>query len=247
MELNTSQIEYLFEFVESKNVKYYDVQHEIVDHLASSIESLMANDENITFEQALDKTYNKYPITGFAVYTLELEKSVSIFWMRKIFSTITSGYGLPLILLLLMLTKSIYMQLIMHGNTAVTVIYVTVTALALIAFAIFGRQFGKSSLEMMLYGEFFIYDDNINDRLLYYRVLKIITSAMIFIPVVLSRLSCIFAKDMNGNFDSENAIMLYTLSFFTSISVYWSLCVIFYFPKMIRNVIADKYNHVVIA
>ncbi len=247
MQLNQKQIEKLFVFVEKKGVKYYDVQHEIVDHLATSIESIMMESKSISFDQALYTVYSDYPITGFAQYTVDLEESLWTFWIRKILALVTIGYGFPTLALLACLTYSIYNTLVTNGSNALDSLFYGTTALGLIAVFIFARQFGRFGIDMMLYYGIEVLEDDLNDRLLYYRVLKIITLAVIFGSLFLSRIANIFVQDLNfvATEGLSNPILI--LSIFSSISVYWSLAVIFYFPNMIKDVIANKYNHVVIA
>lgn len=51
--LTPQQIKHLHEFCEFHNVKYYDVQIELVDHLASAIEKRWETNPKLTFEDAL--------------------------------------------------------------------------------------------------------------------------------------------------------------------------------------------------
>lgn len=244
MQLNQEQIKSLFAFVENKGVKYYDVQHEIVDHLATSIESEMAANGNRTFDQALQIVYGKFPITGFAQYTLDLEDSLWTFWTKKVISTMTMGYGIPLIGLLTLLTFSFYYSITTNGALGINILSYAVLVLGIIAIFSFGKQFGKSGVEMLLYYGYITSDDDLNERLLYYKVLKYITMIMIFGPLFLARLTSMFVLDPRSDIitGGPSSILI-----FSSISIYWTLVVIFYFPKMIREVIANKYNHVVIA
>jgi hypothetical protein len=48
MTLNQEQIEALFRFCEKKSVRYYDLQVELVDHLAERIEEEMKADHHCT-------------------------------------------------------------------------------------------------------------------------------------------------------------------------------------------------------
>jgi|GEM_PF-2573715 len=246
-ELNQKQIEYLFNFVDEKGVKYYDVQHEVVDHLASSIECEMNEDENMSFESALNKVYSKYPITGFAQYTLELEDSLWKFWIRTILNSFTKGYGAPLIGLLVALTYSIYFSIQSNGATVINSIYYGTLALVIIAFVTFGRQFGKSAIEMMIYSEFLLNKDDLKSRLMYYRVLKAVTATLILIPAILTRLFCTISLESQLETLTGNSNIILLLSIFSSLTIYITLAVILHFPDMIKDVIAKKYSHVVIA
>lgn len=84
MELSREQIQYLYDFVTSKYVRYEDVKHEIVDHLACAIEDRMSGNPDLTFERALQLVYSKFPITGFAQWIMEKEKALQIYWRKKL-------------------------------------------------------------------------------------------------------------------------------------------------------------------
>jgi len=94
-QLSKAEINTLFKFVESKNVKYKDVQFEIVDHLASAIEEEQATDPDLGFNSALKRIYGKFPITGFAMMILEKEEALNKFWKRQFFSAFLSNFSYP--------------------------------------------------------------------------------------------------------------------------------------------------------
>ena len=247
MELNKKQIEYLFKFVEDKGVKYYDVQHEIVDHLASSIEEEMTTNTNLTFEQSLDLVYGRYPITGFGQYTQELEKSLQIFWLRKLMSMFTVGYGVPLIGFVLTIFLIMYLSIGYFGIVATKSWFYFITGFAILALVLFGKSFGKSSIEMMLYFGYIITKDDLNKRLLYYNVLKVFVCAIIFIPLVLSRFSYLFLWDSVTNAFNAGSSSVILYSLLGSVSLCFSAAIIFLFPNLLKDVIRNKYSHVAIA
>lgn len=63
--LSNEQIEQLFDFCNFHNVKYYDVQLELVDHIATSIEELWKTESTIQFEDALALVGEKFGIEPF--------------------------------------------------------------------------------------------------------------------------------------------------------------------------------------
>lgn len=63
--LTHEQIEQLFSFCKKHFVRYYDVQVELVDHLANAIEEKMAADKKLSFETALDRVFAGFGIKGF--------------------------------------------------------------------------------------------------------------------------------------------------------------------------------------
>ena len=86
MTLNEQQIEELFRFCERKFVHFYDLQIELVDHLAERIEEEMTANERLSFEAALQKVYAGFGLFGFAHIvqdkTNALQKQHNRAWLR---------------------------------------------------------------------------------------------------------------------------------------------------------------------
>lgn len=76
MTLTKEQIAYLFKFCEKHYVYHYDVQVELVDHLANAIELEMSRDEKISFNHALDHVYAGFGVMGFAPIVREKSEQV---------------------------------------------------------------------------------------------------------------------------------------------------------------------------
>lgn len=64
--ITDAQYESLFAFCKKHYVQYYDVQVELVDHLAEAIEEKMKKNPRLSFELALDEVYAGFGIKGFA-------------------------------------------------------------------------------------------------------------------------------------------------------------------------------------
>lgn len=64
--LTDTQINELFAFCKRHYVHYYDVQVELVDHLANAIEEKISANKNLSFEKALDEVYKTFGYKGFA-------------------------------------------------------------------------------------------------------------------------------------------------------------------------------------
>lgn len=59
------QIEILYAFTIKHYVEYYDLQTELVDHLANAIETRWITQPNLSFEDALNAEFKKFGIFGF--------------------------------------------------------------------------------------------------------------------------------------------------------------------------------------
>jgi hypothetical protein len=57
--LTKEQIDFLFKFCHQHYVHFYEVQAELVDHLATLIEQELEKDPSLSFESALDRAYNQ--------------------------------------------------------------------------------------------------------------------------------------------------------------------------------------------
>lgn len=88
MTLTEEQIEDLFRFCQKKYVHWYDLQIELVDHLAERIEEEMTVNGNLSFEAALQKVYAGFGLFGFAHVVQErsraLEKQAGRTWRRAV-------------------------------------------------------------------------------------------------------------------------------------------------------------------
>ena len=65
MKLNSEQIDCLYQFTRQHYVEWYDLQTELVDHLANSIEMQWQENPNISFEDALQVEFKKFGVFGF--------------------------------------------------------------------------------------------------------------------------------------------------------------------------------------
>lgn len=65
MKLTQEQIERLYQFTRQHYVEYYDLQTELVDHLAYAIEAEWQENPKLTFEEILQKEFKKFGVFGF--------------------------------------------------------------------------------------------------------------------------------------------------------------------------------------
>lgn len=75
-ELTPLQIEKLFEFCSKHFVHYYDVQVELVDHLANAIEDKIEKQKEVSFEIALEEVHKGFGYKGFAGFVQAKEATM---------------------------------------------------------------------------------------------------------------------------------------------------------------------------
>jgi hypothetical protein len=97
--LNNEQIAALYLFTQQKGIRYYEVQIELVDHLASAIEAEWEEKPALNFEQALQLVYSRFGIFGFD--ELEDRKAKALYQqqLKRWGRTFLSFFNVPLAIL----------------------------------------------------------------------------------------------------------------------------------------------------
>ena len=106
--LTADQIQTIFDFTEKKYIKYYDVQLEPVDHIADKIETLQADDPNLSFDRALHEVYKSFGVFGFNKVQEQKMVELHRYWMRHLKSYIKGYFKLPKIIITVILSLCIY-------------------------------------------------------------------------------------------------------------------------------------------
>jgi hypothetical protein len=115
--LTPKQIEDLHEYCYFRSVFYYDVQVEIVDHLASSIEKLWETNPELPFDEAMYVVGEQFGgDLGFSTYCHEKEKAVRKKYRRLLLQFVADYYKFPKIMITLMLTLILYSALYFTKN-----------------------------------------------------------------------------------------------------------------------------------
>lgn len=109
MKLNESQIKDLFHFTERHYVEHYDVQVEIVDHLASAIEERLSKNPNQVFEQVLDDVYQGFGPMGLSGFVDSMEERVVKRNRKLLWKEFFTFFTIPKIFLTVCLLLGFYL------------------------------------------------------------------------------------------------------------------------------------------
>lgn len=110
MKLSESHIQQLFTFAQKHYVEWYDVQTELVDHLANGIEAQWEQNSNLSFEVALKTEFKKFGIMGFTEVIEQKTKALNKRYWSLIYNHIKSFFKLPRIILTVFLVW-VYFQI----------------------------------------------------------------------------------------------------------------------------------------
>ncbi|PQJ76873.1 hypothetical protein [Polaribacter glomeratus] len=133
MELSTEQIQELYIFTRKHYVEYYDVQTELVDHLANDIEQISEENPNLSFEQARDTSFKKFGVFGFMDIVESRQKQLGKKYNKILWSIMKEWFTIPKI----MITASIFMFFYLLMSLNINIHYLSVLMLILAFIDIF--------------------------------------------------------------------------------------------------------------
>jgi len=90
LKLKTEQIQELYAFTASHFVEWYDVQTELVDHLANGIELQWQENPHISFKEALGREFKKFGVMWFSAIVEEKTKALNKAYWRQIWQLFKS-------------------------------------------------------------------------------------------------------------------------------------------------------------
>ena len=108
MKINTSQIDQLFIFTQQHYVEYYDLQSELVDHLANSIEEQWQENPKRSFEEALDIEFKKFGIFGFMEVVENRQLALGKKYNGLVWQHFKDFFGIPKIILTIAMTLLLF-------------------------------------------------------------------------------------------------------------------------------------------
>jgi hypothetical protein len=98
MKLSPEQIQQLYTFTRQHYVEYYDLQTELVDHLANAIEQQWQENSKISFEDALQNEFKKFGVFGFMNVVEQRQKAMNKKYTFLVWHHLKSFFRLPQII-----------------------------------------------------------------------------------------------------------------------------------------------------
>lgn len=108
MELSAEQIEQLFDFTKKHYVEHYDVQVELVDHLANSIEDQWKENPNVLFEEALQTEFKKFGIFGFTGLVEQKQSDLHKYYNKMLLREVLRFISIPKAIITVAMYLSIF-------------------------------------------------------------------------------------------------------------------------------------------
>lgn len=98
MKLTSEQIERLYQFTHQHYVEHYDLQTELVDHLANGIETQWEQNPNLSFDEALQLEFKKFGIFGFTSVVEQRQETLTKKYNQLVWQHFKDFFKLPKII-----------------------------------------------------------------------------------------------------------------------------------------------------
>lgn len=98
MKLNEQQLQHLRTFIRQQGFTAIDLQMEIIDHVACSIEEKMGENPALTFEEALQRTPAEFGVLGFSTLKEAMAKSLRKKYFRQMSLELKRWLSFPAVL-----------------------------------------------------------------------------------------------------------------------------------------------------
>lgn len=151
--LSEEQVEKLFEFCRNHYVPFYDLQIELVDHMASAIEEQWETQPDLHFDKALSITFKKFGVYGFNKIKSQKQRELRKRYRRILYTMFKDFYSWPKIVLTFLFTMVLFTIFRLVPNDywvfgAILAIYVVI--------ALYGAHKNKKQIVKVVEGKRFM-------------------------------------------------------------------------------------------
>lgn len=147
-----AEIEKLHEFTRKHYVEYYDVEIELVDHLANSIEKRWQKNPESSFEENLQASFKEFGVFGFMDVVEKRQVAMMKKYLKLIGQECLSGIKKPKILFFILLIGFLckFLLTFPEGFTILNALFLLEFLVMLTWIIKMGRLYGKQQKKYLL-------------------------------------------------------------------------------------------------
>lgn len=153
--LSEEQIQYLYKFCVKHYVRHYDLQVELVDHLAASIENEIHQDPKLSFEEGLSKVYKGFGVMGFSNVITEKQVALAKSYQKDFWRNFLSYFTIPKVALTILTFVLLNIPVFVfkfHDPELLYMIYCLTAALgSIVATIYFSLKYKKPKKQLLLF------------------------------------------------------------------------------------------------
>jgi len=229
MKLSKDQIQELYAFTRKHYVEHYDLQTELVDHLANGIEAQWEEQPERTFKDACLREFRKFGIGGFEKVIRKRQNAMSRKYWKIILRFYAEYFRLPKILLTLGLTVVLapvftLIPLAYRYESIIGLYFALVLGLFYIQF----KNRANNELEMVKYGKKWVLKDQIYT---YGNVVMIVN----LVPITLN------FRYFRNNIPMDHMPVLLAFAFLTVAICILSYVTFYIIPQKAEELLAETY------
>jgi hypothetical protein len=99
LKVTPSQLQDLYAFTRQHFVEHYDLQTELVDHLANDIEAIWQENPKLSFEEAREQSFKKFGVFGFMDVVDQRQKAMNKRYYKYLLSELKLWFTVPKIII----------------------------------------------------------------------------------------------------------------------------------------------------
>lgn len=162
MKLTQDHIQELYKFTRKHYVEHYDLQTELVDHLANGIEEQWQENSKLSFDEALQNEFKKFGVFGFMEVVKEKSAAMRKKYLKVVLGFFKDFFKLPKVLLTVFLVGLVAIILwnIPIGFRYVSILGILFAHVIVVFFIIFKNR-SNNELEMVKQGKKWLLKDQI--------------------------------------------------------------------------------------
>lgn len=223
--LTNEEIDYLFTFIEQREVKYYDVQMELVDHFASAIEQRWEIEPVLSFDEALRKEYRQFDRYDFSQIIEEKEETLRKKYRKIEHRYIMDFFSWPKIVATSLVTFLIYQIFQLFENYFLFVRWIVLADILLVGFLSFLVYPKIFSIELKENKNFLLFEHLKSRRNYFMQVGRLPSSILMFLFFL--------NKDFHFTFIENPAFKIF-VAFLASMSVVYFIATGIYVPSRVK-------------
>ncbi len=223
MKLTSEHINQLYKFTSAHFVEWYDLQTELVDHLANDIEDIWEREPNLSFDQAKNKAFKKFGVFGFGDVIEKRHNALYKHYWKMVWNIFKDYFKLPKVILTMLITFMIFTIInALNDKNIFIYIYLAIHIILILSFLI--REQIQIKRKNKITGKKWMFDN-------------IITSMggigfLLYIPIQ------VFGRFTNLNWSLKNQIIVAIILALFSILAYILVKVI---PKEMIKKMSNQY------
>lgn len=220
MKISENHIIELYKFTREHFVVHYDVQTELVDHLANDIEQIWEVKPQLTFQEARTISFKKFGVFGFMTVVEQKQKAMNKRYWKILLGFVNEWFSLPKIIVTGLIFMLFYT--VLHSSYAKEIILVSVLGLVLVDLYYFFKSRHKRKISKLKKEKIFLLESMIGET-------RNGFSVLVFVNVF----------NMINIFDSSfNTMSIYLLLL---VAVFATLmCIVFYITAFVMPSKAEE-------